>query len=139
MRAFLLALGILAAVVVLGSSFAVDEGEVVSLVTEDDHGAHYETTLWIVDQDGALFLRASRPRVQWLVRLRTHPGVEIRRGERLLHFVAHPDERPEVRARVNAAMAAKYGTANRLLGHLFDLERAVPIRLEPGLPPSPVP
>jgi hypothetical protein len=132
MRLALIATGLFAALVVLGSAFAVDEGEVVTVLTSNPRGAEYETTLWVVEQGGALWLRSARPDSQWLARLRAKPDIVVLRGEerRAYHAVALDDA--DARARVNAAMTAKYGAAARVLARFVDLDRSIPIRLDPS-------
>ena len=77
-------------------------------------------------------LRASSRSSDWLARLRADPEVELRRGEESSGYVAHSQEDPETRERVNQAMAEKYGFSDRLLSMVVPPERAVPVRLEPA-------
>lgn len=134
MRAILLAAAVLVAVVVVVVSFGVDEGEVVTLTTRDASGARFDTQLWIVEIDGAAWLRAGRPKAQWLGRLRANPKVEVKRGEEAALYTAVPVDEPAARERVNAAMAAKYGRADGLIDRVFDRGRSVPVRLDPREP-----
>src|SRR3990172_5976447 len=53
MRQLTLILGLLLAVVAIGSGW-IDEGEVVQLTTYDARAHGHETDLWIVDVDGRL-------------------------------------------------------------------------------------
>lgn len=130
MRGLLLAVGIAVAAVV-GVSTAVDEGEVVTLVTRNGNGADYDTQLWIIDWDGRLYLRAGSPRAHWLDRLRERPDVMLARGSERLPYTAVPKDDPALRSAVNERMAAKYGFADRLWSHVADRSRSVPILLEP--------
>lgn len=130
MRLLVLAVGFLVAAVVVGS-LLLDEGEVVTLVSHDAQGAEYETALWIVEWDGALWLRAGSPRTQWLERLRVHPEVELRRAGETHSYRAVVRDDPATKQGVDAAMAAKYGFADRMWGRIADHGDAVPVRLEP--------
>jgi hypothetical protein len=131
MRILLVLAGLVVGLIVFIAAFGVDEGEVVNLTTVDASGARFETQLWIIEEDGQLWLRAGRPAAQWLARLRAHPEVEIQRGEDIAEFRAVPVDGPTARAAVNRAMAAKYGRADRMIARVFDRDSAVPIRLDP--------
>jgi len=132
MRLALLAAGLLAALVVLVSAFGLDEGEVVTLQTSNAAGASYDTSVWVIEDAGSLYLRAGRGDATWLARLRERPEIRIERHGERLAFLAVPLDDPAARERVNAAMAAKYGAADRILGRFVDLSRSVPIRLDPS-------
>lgn len=132
MRIALLATGVLAALVVLLSAFALDEGEVVTLTTTNAAGARFETSVWVVEDGGSLWLRSGRPDAQWLARLRARPEISIARHEERAAYRAVPLDDDGARSRVNAAMAEKYGAADRILARFVPLERSVPIRLDPS-------
>jgi hypothetical protein len=126
----LVAVAALVAILVLGS-MAVDEGEVVTLTTQDVGGATHDTQLWVVELDGQLYLRSASPENDWLERLRAHPEVVLERGEERLAFRAFALNGGEVLARVNRAMELKYGATDAFYSRLFPRERAVAVRLEP--------
>ena len=104
--------------------------EVAVLRTLDESGAPHDTKLWIVDHDGAPWVRVARPERQWFERLRRHPEIElVRQGAPPQRVLAKPDASPEARAALDAAFRAKYGATDWWYGVL--LRRApVPIRLE---------
>jgi hypothetical protein len=131
MKVLLVLAGLTVALVVFVTAFGIDEGEVVNLVTVDARGAQFETQLWIIEHDGALYLRAGRPAARWLARLRAHPEVKIERGGTTRAYRAVPLDDPATRAAVNRRMAEKYGQADRLIARIFDRSHTVPIRLEP--------
>lgn len=131
MKILLVLAGLTVATVVFVTAFGIDEGEVVNLSTVDARGAQFETQLWIIEQDGHLYLRAGRPAARWLARLRAHPEVKIERGGTSSAYRAVPVDDPATRELVNRGMAEKYGQADRLIARLFDHSRSVPIRLEP--------
>lgn len=110
--------------------FAASEwgGEVVEVVTTDARGARFETSVWIVEAYGDLWLRAGNPEADWLRRLRATPEVLLRRGggeTRHRAVVATNSAR-----RVNDLMRQKYGWADRLISTLHDPAKAVAVRLE---------
>lgn len=137
MRIALLLTGIVAALVVLLSAFGLDEGEVVTLTTVSPSGARFETSVWLVEDGGSLWLRSGRPDAQWLARLRARPEITIARDEERLAYRAIPLDDDAARSRVNAAMAEKYGVADRILARFVPLGRSVPIRLDPSTETSP--
>jgi hypothetical protein len=136
-RAAIYAIGILVGVLVIGA-LLIDEGEVVTVMTRDAEGQDFETQLWIVQIEGieriegASYLRANSPSSDWLARARLEPAVELRRGETIGRWRIVPESDPELRRRVNQAMAEKYGLSDRLLVWLFDPAEMVPLRLEPA-------
>jgi len=132
MRVALLATALFAALVVLTSAFVLDEGEVVTLQTSNASGASFETSVWVVEDAGSLWLRAGRGNATWLARLRVRPEVTIERHGERRAFHAVPVEDDGARERVNAGMAAKYGAADRILARFVDHSRSVPIRLDPS-------
>jgi hypothetical protein len=131
MRAFLIGfctfLGLVSLV-----ALALPAGERVVLHTADEDGRGYESTLWVVELPGAgVYLRSGEPASHWLERLTLHPLVELERGGRTEHYRAVLAAEPEARSAVNAAMAEKYGVADRFVRRFVDMERSVPVRLEP--------
>lgn len=133
-RTIMLALGLLAATLVI-AALALDEGEVVTLLSRDDGGMEHETQLWIVQIDGTPHLRAASGRVEWLDRIEAEPIVTLEREDREPEtFLAMRQSDPALRQRVNRAMAEKYGLADRIWGLLSDRSGALPIRLAPAPP-----
>lgn len=149
MRWAVLSIGIAIGSVVL-AVFAVDywlldEREVATLTTHAADGETFETQVWVVDGEaltdaavpadsdaaGALFLRAYRPDAAWLKRLAASSAVELQRDGWSRPYRAEPIADDALRARLNAAMASKYGLADRLLASIFDGAVAVPVRLVP--------
>jgi len=135
-RIAVLSIGCAIGLVVFGLILLPD-GEVATLSTFGADGTQHQTQVWVVDGNGSsanphgeLFLRTG-PRTRWLARLRARPEVELERGGETHAYVAVVEESPEVRERVNRAMAAKYGVADRLIAFVFDQRRSTPIRLVP--------
>ena len=146
----MLAIGIVVGVLVLGA-LALDEGEIVSLSTEEG-GRFYSTQLWIVEVDGREFVRANRPSARWLARLRANPAVGLRRSG-AAHgpsepYWAEPTDDPALRARVDAEISSKYRFADRTWGRFADRAKAQLVELKPrtaspsdldGASPAPAP
>jgi hypothetical protein len=129
-RRALLLLIVLVAILALGTYLAGERTEVVVLRTFDAEGAPHETKMWVVDRDGAPWVRVANPERDWYRRLQADPRVELVRGGRVLALRAEPDPSPATRAAVDAAFAAKYGLTDAWYGWLLR-RGAVPIRLAP--------
>jgi len=134
-RPIMLALGLFVFVLVAGA-LLVEEGEIVQLTTHDAALHELETQLWIVDLDGAEYLRAGRANARWLERIRVRPEVVLQRGEESVPRLAVPLDDRELRRRVDAAMARKYGLSDRLFRLLRDAKGSVPVRLDPVKDPA---
>jgi hypothetical protein len=125
----------------MGAGIAASElgGEVVKLHTGHDAGVT-ATRLWVVDDAGYAWLRASSSRSRWLTNINAEPGVVFDRAGQVVRARATPVPDPRVCDRINRLMREKYGFADRVVGFLVvltgrDRARAVPVRLEP-MPPS---
>jgi hypothetical protein len=129
-RQIILILGILLAIVALGSA-SIDEGEVVQLMTYDARAHPHETDLWIVDVDGRRYVRADLPSADWLERLHARPEAELRRDGVAERVTARFVDDPAVREAVARAMTEKYGLLDRLTGVLRNEDVVVPVILEP--------
>jgi hypothetical protein len=123
-------LGVVVVVLVL-QGIASESGEVVVLSTVDAAGAPQETRLWIVDHQGAAWLRAGSSGAGWYARLREQPRIHVERDGVDTPYQATPV--PEATIEINRLMAAKYGWADRFVGLLFSRDDAVAVRLDPAL------
>jgi hypothetical protein len=135
MRALRIAGGILGFFVLLavGTYVAGEQTEVAVLHTVDDAGASHATKMWVVDHDGATWVRVARPERRWFQRLQAQPHVEITRGGRTQAMVAVPDRSPEARATIDPAFRAKYGLVDWWYGLLLR-SNPIPVRLDPAPP-----
>lgn len=118
------------AVLVFGlEMIASESGEVVVVTTPTDDGPS-RTRLWVVDLDGAQYLRAGHVEASWYGPLIAADAVDVERGGATARYRAVPA--PEVLDRVNAAFADKYGWRETYIGLMVGgREHAIPIRLEP--------
>jgi hypothetical protein len=120
----IVALALLVIVVLWLASYvaAGESGEVVVL-----HAGDTETRLWIVEHDGALWLRGD-PDAGWVAALRAEPEVVVDRADERRDFIAEPV--PEELATINELMAEKYGVGHAYIGFfLGQWKDALPIRL----------
>lgn len=133
MRRVMLVIGAVTGVLVLGA-LLLDEGEVVTLVTEAGERT-YSTQLWIVELDGREFIRANRGSARWLARLRANPAVQLRRtdehGAAAELYWAQAVENPDLKARVDAKIESKYRLADRVWGRFAHRGRSQVIELLP--------
>ena len=130
MRYLILLAGVLVVIVLLVSRW-FDEGEVITLVTFDAEAQEFETGLWIVEVDGAPYLRAYSLQSAWLRRLTAIPDVQLTRdGEKGWYRATAVDD-DVLRDRVAEAMGDKYGRLNQATQWFRDTSGSVPIRLEP--------
>jgi hypothetical protein len=107
-------------------------GEVVELRTLDTAGAAHASRVWIVEVDGQLYLRTGNSKSIWLNRLRENPRVNVTRRGVDTMYLATPLDDAALRELVNAAVAAKYGAAEKILRlGILDPRHTVPIRLVP--------
>lgn len=107
---------------------ASESGEVVVLTTSDIAGEPHETRLWVVDYQGAPWLRAGAAVQGWYQRLLAKPEVELTRNGTTTAYTAVPEIAK--RKVINDLMLAKYGWADRYIGLFFGRGNSVPIRLE---------
>ena len=119
-------------VLAVGTYVAGEQTEVAQLRTLDEAGVVHETKLWVVDHDGAAWVRVARPERQWFQRLKRHPEIMIvRNGGPPQRVHASPDPSDATKAALDAAFREKYGIVDWWYGLL--LRRApVPVRLDPA-------
>jgi len=109
---------------------ASETGEVVVLTTTDAAGTPQETRLWVVDHDGAAWLRAGSQGAGWFGRLSADPDVQVERGGRTSRY--HATSVPESTAEINRLMAEKYGWADAYIGLILSRQHSLAIRLDPA-------
>ena len=111
-------------------SFSPAAQETVVLHTGAVRNEEHFATLWVVEDEGRLWIRAETRQRSWLGPLETHPEVELRRAGRTRRYEAVPMDDPEAIAYVNALFREKYGLADRLR-ELTTARDPLPIRLDP--------
>ena len=135
MRKLLITLAIIVLAIV-GLQVAVNanspSSEVVTLTSVDASGQSHDTLLWIVEDEGALWLRAGHGNSDWINRLRANGEVQLERGGEVRPYRAILVESSDTRARVNGLMSEKYGASDTLISTFARRENSIPIRLEPS-------
>lgn len=108
---------------------ASERVEVVELHTQDAAGHESVTRLWIVDHEGAQYLRVGVDGSGWFDRVMQNPAVKVtRRNETRLYRASI---RPDLSETVNNLMQAKYTWGDTVIGLVFGREGAIPIELVP--------
>lgn len=103
---------VLIVLLVLGATFgaldrlASERVEVVTLHTVAADGQPRDTRIWIVDRNGAAYIRA-RESSGWYARVKARPDFELTRGSQRARYTAVPH--PELRDEMNGLFRAKYG------------------------------
>lgn len=119
--------GLLLAAVLL-QVIASESGEVVVLETREGDG-QARTRLWVVEDDGHLWLRGGASS-GWQQRLLAQPLVNLERGGVRNSYRAEPE--PTRTARINALMAEKYGWRDTVVGWFVgDRSSDIAVRLVP--------
>lgn len=124
--------GIIALVVLvmLVQGIASESGEVAVLHTLDATGKDATTRVWVVDYDGASWLRSGSAESGWYTRLVAQPDIRVERADVTATHIAMPT--PEARQIINDLMQDKYGWRESLIGRLVGgRDNAIPIRLQP--------
>lgn len=107
---------------------ASESGEVVVLETQDGDGVA-RTRLWVVEDEGRLWLRSGGDGSRWYQRLVAEPSVILERDGISDSYLTYPE--PERVHRINDLMAAKYGWRETVVGWFVgDRSADVPVRLE---------
>jgi general stress protein 26 len=130
-RTLLMIVGSLPLLVAVGSYVAGEQVEVAILRTFAADGHGHDTKLWVVDHEGQPWLRGAQAHLSWLERIRHNPRVELVRGGVTLPYVASIEQTPEVKRKIDEAMAAKYGW----IDHWYEIlirPDPIPIRLDPA-------
>jgi len=124
------ALTTLATVLIVLQFVASESGEVVVISTTSSEGA-VSTRLWVVDHDGAQWLRAGAQGSGWFGRMTDNPAIHMQRGEVAADYLAVPT--PAAVGAVNDLMREKYGWADSFIALLFGgRENAMAVRLQPS-------
>jgi hypothetical protein len=109
---------------------AGEQTEVVVLRTFDEAGAAHDTKMWVVDHEGAPWVRVANPERAWYQRLRARPRATLLRAGATIEVDATTDGSPGTRQLVDQAFARKYGLTDRWYGILLR-RGSIPIRLDP--------
>jgi hypothetical protein len=126
----MVAVGMAIALAVLAIGW-VDEGEVATLAITDAQARVFEKKLWIVDLEGAVYVRSGAADDHWLERLEGRPQARLDRNGGSVSVRGTAVADPAVWDAVNRAMSRKYGRFDRVLRWLHGPAGFVPVRLDP--------
>ncbi|HTO52853.1 MAG TPA: hypothetical protein VMR50_05650 [Myxococcota bacterium] len=93
----------------LGTYLAGERTEVAVLRTYEGDGTPRDTKMWVVDYQGAPYVRIGRPGRGWGERLKANPDVELTRAGATSARHAVVISEPDTRRAIEAAFADKYG------------------------------
>lgn len=93
---------------------AVAEPDTVVIETRDAEGETHDTTIWIVEVEGSVFIRTGDTR--WYRRLSETWTARLRAAGSVHPVRARLVEDPELRAAVQERYREKYGFTDRLVG-----------------------
>jgi len=130
MRRLLAYLLLACALFVSWKSFAQAAQETVLLHTGTFENEDHFATLWVVEDEGRLWIRAETRQRRWLPAVLARPEVELRRDGQTRRYEALPMDNPDSIAYVNALFREKYGLADRVRELTTDRD-PLPIRLDP--------
>ena len=108
---------------------ASESGEVVILATGDG-GEATATRLWIVDYNGAEWVRTGHSNKGWYRRITSDPKVSLERNGLKSRRLATVVMDTNVAAGVNAAFSDKYGIADKIVALSGDARKRIPVRLD---------
>lgn len=130
LRQLLVVVAVLVAFTAAWKSVARAAHETVILRTIDVAHQDRFVTLWVVEDDGHIWIRAENRDRHWLADLRANPVVELRRRGETHRYRAQPFDDPEAIGYVDGLFREKYGVADWLRAQVTDRD-PLPIRLEP--------
>ena len=110
--------------------FASERVEVVTLHTLDDKGQPRDVRLWVIDHEGAAYLRTKNGS-GWYTQIQAQPNFEVTRGASRERFTGAPE--PELRELINRGMRSKYGWGDAFISFtLGGRDDAIALRLVPA-------
>ena len=101
---------------------------VIEVLTSDADGELRETPVWIVVIDGAAFVRTNDSK--WLANIRRGSAVRVRVRDVESGVLAFEVADAALKARVEKAFKAKYGSMQRIMS-AFRMSEPVVLRLDP--------
>jgi hypothetical protein len=107
---------------------------VVTLRTRDAEGGQHATRLWVVDHDGAEWVRTGHPEKGWFRRLQANPAVELERAGATTARRAVAVRDAALSRGVDEAFARKYGAADWIVALSGDAANRIVVRLDPREP-----
>jgi hypothetical protein len=123
---------VLIIVLIIGAAFVWRAASREYAVIKTDDGQHNDvyTSLWVVDEDRWVWLRAGNARATWLGHLAPEMQVELDRSGETRRYEVEIDRNPRTRDRIDRMMQEKYGIAERLRAFIWR-EPTIPVKLVP--------
>ncbi|MFT6431976.1 MAG: hypothetical protein ACJAVI_000011 [Candidatus Azotimanducaceae bacterium] len=116
-----------AAVMIL-QMVASERVEVIQMKTLNAEGKYEETRLWIVDDDGKQYVRASADS-GWYQRMKVNPEVLMTRNDQEIKYLAV--EKKSKMDVMNQLMNDKYTWGDDVIGFMMGRADAIPMELQP--------
>jgi hypothetical protein len=113
-----------------GSAIGSCGSEISVLRTFDANGLDTYTTVWAIDENPHVWIRAHRADREWLEDLVRYPRVELKRHGRSQGYRAAVFDRPDASQYVNKRFRDAYGWADRWR-ELREGNHPIPVRLDP--------
>ena len=113
---------------------AIDAAEEVRIETQAPAGVTHTTIIWIVVDDGEVFVRSvNGEEGRWYKEAKANPAVAVHVDGRRLASTAIPADDPDSIDRVSAALSRKYATHGGSLRSMLQPHNfATTLRLEPA-------
>jgi hypothetical protein len=113
---------------------AIDAAEEVRIETQAPDGAVHRTIIWIMVDDGEVFVRSVNGEDgRWYREAKANPAVAIHVGGKRLPATAIAADDPDSIDRVSAALKAKYADQGASLRSMLQAHNlATTLRLEPA-------
>lgn len=113
---------------------ALTAAEEIRIETQAPGGSPHRTVIWVVVDDGEVFVRSVRgERGRWFREAKANPAVAIHMGKQRLPATAIPADDPDSIDRVSAAFRAKYPRWGASLQSMLEpATLPTTLRLEPA-------
>lgn len=109
---------------------AAERVEVVELLAMDEQGKMKITRLWVVDHEGAAYLRVGADGSGWYERVLNNDSIVLVRGSERQEYEVRA--RPEKSERINELMQQKYTWGDSLIAAMVgSREGSIPLELVP--------
>jgi len=113
---------------------AAESGEVVVIHVPESDGSESSIRVWVVEQDGTLWIRGTPSANGWSARALRAGGLRLERAGQSSEWVVRREQAREVIQRINARFNEKYGWRDDLISLMIgdaDRSEAVVIELIP--------
>lgn len=129
MKRVLLVSGILIALFVASTWWALESSGVAVLETQTPDGSTRSTHVWYAEPDGKLWLEAGTPTNAWYLDIQTHPVVHFSAPGLSGAYVATPVKEERAHDVVRNLLRQKYGLRDGWIAAIFDTSRSIAVAL----------